>query len=1128
MLPNPPNRGSDFGGTLKSVGTVPAGVTMAYSGSTNPTRPEVYPGAPDAVDDWGSDPVGARALRMRLDGPLAPGESKRLEFAIAVDPGTVGERTCNGVAVDSTQTLPAEPRAVCATLAEADLAVELASLSTLQAGRPGRFAFDVTNLGPTTPAPASVELEVPEGLTVTDLTISGWSCVVEGGGSAPVAGPATLLCDPVDDAGQKEDLVKDTTTRLAFPVAVDPSVADEVCIAAGVSGTLHDPVLGNNADAGCREVAPTTAGLSLEKDDGVEVVKVGAQTTYTITVANTLVGETIADVVVTDTLPAGLEFVSASHGGSESGGTVTWALGELGPEEETSVELTVRVTDAAESPLVNEAGAAAPDPADPSETLAADGEDSDVVRSLSITKTSDAPAIPKPGTVVGYTVTLTNDGPGDYTDAESAALVDDLSGVLDDAAYNDDAEASVGGTPVEAPVVDGEELTWSGPLAAGESVVVTYSVTIGADGDGDVTNTACVPLGQASTGADRCVVESFTIPEPADLAIELTSLDLLQAGRPGRFAFAVTNLGPNTPAPASVELEVPAELTVTDLDVSGWSCAVEGGGSAPVAGPAILLCDPVDDADEKQDLVQDTPTRLAFPVRVAASITDEVCVAAEVTGTLHDPVSDNNTDAGCRAVAPATAGLSLEKDDGIEVTKVGAETSYTITVANTLIDETIADAVVTDTLPAGLEFVSASHGGTESGGVVTWELDDLAPGASVERQLTVRVTDAAASPLVNEAAVAAPDPADPSETFAADGEDSNTVRSLSIVKTSDATDPAALGEKVTYTVTLTNDGPGDYTDAEPAVLVDDLSGVLDDAAYNDDAEASVEGTPVEDPVVDGEELTWSGPLAEGESVVVTYSVTIGEEPEGDGDVTNVACVPVGQASTGAERCVEESFAIEGPADLAIELTSLDPLEAGQPGRFAYDVTNLGPNAPAPATVTLDIPEGLTVTDLEISGWSCVVEGGGDAPVEGPATLLCEHAGDGGAGIGAADLDLNTPTSLAVPVAVAGSVTDEVCVAAEVTGTLHDPVSDNNTDAGCREVRPTDEPTDPPTTSPTPTPTPTPTASATPSPSASPSPGSGNLPDTGAPVSLWALLVALAALGAGAGLVVYGRRRRGGV
>jgi Domain of unknown function DUF11/PEP-CTERM motif len=60
-----------------------------------------------------------------------------------------------------------------------------------------------------------------------------------------------------------------------------------------------------------------------------------------------------------------------------------------------------------------------------------------------------------------------------------------------------------------------------------------------------------------------------------------------------------------------------------------------------------------------------------------------------------------------------------------------------------------SDVVLTAVVPDGTTFVGASNGGTESNGVITWELGDLAPGSSGEVSLTLRVNEPAATLTIN-------------------------------------------------------------------------------------------------------------------------------------------------------------------------------------------------------------------------------------------------------------------------------------------------------------------------------------------------------------------------------------------
>ncbi len=154
---------------------------------------------------------------------------------------------------------------------------------------------------------------------------------------------------------------------------------------------------------------------------------------------------------------------------------------------------------------------------------------------------------------------------------------------------------------------------------------------------------------------------------------------------------------------------------------------------------------------------------------------------------------------------------------------VGEDLTYTIVVANA--GPSIATGVImTDLLPAGTAFVTAgTTQGTvsESGGVVTATLGELASGATATVTIIVRPT--ATGTLTNVATVAGQQP-DPNP-------DNNTTppvltpvspapvgptADLAVVKT--GLGAAIVGRPLTYTITTSNLGPG----PDPAVVLADL------------------------------------------------------------------------------------------------------------------------------------------------------------------------------------------------------------------------------------------------------------------------------------------------------------------
>jgi uncharacterized repeat protein (TIGR01451 family) len=92
--------------------------------------------------------------------------------------------------------------------------------------------------------------------------------------------------------------------------------------------------------------------------------------------------------------------------------------------------------------------------------------------------------------------------------------------------------------------------------------------------------------------------------------------------------------------------------------------------------------------------------------------------------------------------------LTISKDAPATVA-TGATLTYTISYANTgTVDAT--SVVISDTVPTGTTFVSATSGGTEAGGVVTWNIGTVAVGANGSVSFTVAVTAAPGATVTND------------------------------------------------------------------------------------------------------------------------------------------------------------------------------------------------------------------------------------------------------------------------------------------------------------------------------------------------------------------------------------------
>ncbi|WP_166984471.1 DUF11 domain-containing protein [Paramicrobacterium fandaimingii] len=283
-------------------------------------------------------------------------------------------------------------------------------------------------------------------------------------------------------------------------------------------------------DYGTGEIAIGGRCMDVEKtSDADEETRVGDTVTYTVSATNTGDTEYTAEqpATFTDDLSGVLDDATYNEDAeTDLPGDIAFAdpklswTGALAAGETVTLTYTATVIAGGDGVGRNIAYGAPPetetpvcdppneDGTDP-ETGIACAEDVFELPRLTVEKAASETELPEAGTDVTYTVTVTNEGPGNFTVDAPAAVTDDLTDVIDDATYNDDAISTVDGTlTYEEP-----ELTWTGALAAGESVTIEYTATYTGDGDQLLNNTACVPEDDALPGADPCA--NVSIPGAA-------------------------------------------------------------------------------------------------------------------------------------------------------------------------------------------------------------------------------------------------------------------------------------------------------------------------------------------------------------------------------------------------------------------------------------------------------------------------------------------------------------------------------------------------------------------------------------------------------------------------------------
>lgn len=661
-------------------------------------------------------------------------------------------------------------------------------VATTYQGASLTYTVVVTNNGTYT-VTASVTDTIPAGLTGATWTCAasaGSSCAAASG-SGNISTSATL--EPGDTA---------TYTISATVTASSGSIANTVT--ATPPAWLTDASPANNT-ATDTDTVVAAADLSITKTTA-STFTVGSNASYTLTARNNGPQSAAGTITVTDILPAGLTYVSATGTGwtcSNSSGTVTCT--RAGPVTSgttlPAITLTVAVGAAAAPSVTNTATVASSTTFDPDSS----GNSSSVTSAvtvppdLTIAK-SHTGNFTQGQTGATYTITVTNSG-GSATSG-LVTVTDTLP-----ASLTSPVGSGTGWTCNTA----GQTVTCtrSDALNGGASYpAITITVNVSATAPASVTNTASVSGGGQSNTANDTASDPTTINPVADMTVTKSHTGNFTRGSTGTYTITATNSGTAaTVGVVTVTDTLPAGLTPSTATGTGWTCNI-------VTQTVTCTRSSVLNAGASYPAISIT-------VSVAQSAASSVTNTATVSGggqavTSNDSASDPTT-------IVSSADLSLTKVTSNAGSGIGTNATFTITVTNNGPSDATGVAV-RDQLPAGLTYVSSTPSvGTYNSGTGVWSVGNLASGVSATLQLVARVDSLGA--ITNTAQVSASNEPDPdstpnnsvaSEDDQASASLSTSPPNVSLCKTilGQPCPPPALpalpGSDLAYVITFTNTG----------------------------------------------------------------------------------------------------------------------------------------------------------------------------------------------------------------------------------------------------------------------------------------------------------------------------------
>ena len=991
------------------------GDTASYSLAITNTGAADYTAATPAVvtddltgllDDAAVDPAsltvtptgGSVALvgtTLTWTGPLAAGATVTVEFDAVVDDPILGDgsvvNTVVGPPESNCDVGSNDPGCTTTTPVRAlDIDKVASPTGPVIPGDLITYTITVTNPGTvdyTAGSPAIVTDDLSDVLD--DATISSQSASA---GTLAFSGTDAVWTGPLS-AG--------ASATITIVLTVNDPVSGDGVLVNTVTGPPESNCDTGN-ETGCTTTTPVKELLITKVAQPTAVAPDGT-VSYTVTVENTggYAYTAVDPATFTDDLTpvlATATFVAGSA--SASAGTATYAApnlswsGPLAPGATATVTSDVRTVDAAsvpafDTPVVN---LVVGPPESNCDTGSVDpgctATFTVLEPGLTIAKTS-TPTTADPGDVVTYTVLVTNTG---ETPEYGVSVVDDLTGVLDDAGWNVGSENAVASSASTTSLTFADPtLTWVGDIAIGGQVEITYSVTVdsrdalaaGAELDNVVTGppeSNCV-VGNEPGCSTTTPIHQLQVAKSATPASGST----LRPGDRVTYEFAVSNIG--SAAYSAGNLAVVTE----DLSSVADDAALDP--TSITVTPPIGSVDLVGDVGTwSGPLPAGQTVTITFDVVVAEPPTGDAQLLNRIVGPPESNCDTGSNDADCATTHPIEALRIVKTSDAGASVVPGQIVRYEVTATN-IGQVAIDPAVVTDDLTAVLDDAIYRDDATatsdnaddglvdDSTPILTWT-GPLEADESVVITYSVRVADPNAAGYAGDGVLinAVTGPSESNCDLGNEPGCTTTVpiRALSIAKTSDAGADVVAGSTVTYDVVVTNTGQVDYPAGSTATFIDDLTGVLDDATYNDDATIAPAGQGIATYDSGASTLTWTGPLAVGASVTVTYSVDIDDPNDpaytGDGIVENVVVGPP-ESNCGPQRVACRT---EVPVR-SLRITKSAAPTFVQPGdQVAYTITveNVGAvdyTIAAPASIVDDLSNVLD--DATYDGNAVTTPGG---------------------------------------------------------------------------------------------------------------------------------------------------------
>jgi len=432
----------------------------------------------------------------------------------------------------------------------------------------------------------------------------------------------------------------------------------------------------------------------------------------------------------------------------------------------------------------------------------------------------------------------------------------------------------------------------------------------------------------------------------------------------------VTNNGPVDGIDATMTEVVPANTTFQSIAISGagaagWSCTTPAVGAS-----GVITCT---NADIPAGASGAATFTVVAKVNAGTANGTQITDTVSATSDTNDPILANNSATVQTIVgAVGTANLSVTNAGAPNPVVQGNNITYTVTVTNNG-PSAASNVEFVEGLPANTTFVSVGVASGTTGwscytNGIYCSIGTLAVGASTTFTVVVKVgaTVPAGTIITDTAQVSStttdPNPSNNYATVTTVVASSASQADLALTKVG-TPNPVLAGNNITYTIVVTNNGPGT---ASTVVMTDTLPANTSVVSITPPATPTGWTCP---PAAGGLQTCVNASLAASTTSTFTLvlKVTAGTAP--GTVITNSATVSSATSdptSTNNTASTTTNVASPTQADVSILKTaSPEPVDQGTNLTYTLQVTNNGPAVATGVTVTDVLPSQVTYTSVSI-------------------------------------------------------------------------------------------------------------------------------------------------------------------